>query len=235
MSDDPYVYPGSSTLKNRFDILDSADLARIEKRITRAAMRSPISPTPPLNADGYRQIHKHIFQEVYPWAGEIRTCELGKPVWFVEARNIKPLMEERFSILKNQNYLKNLGKSEFASRAAEHLCELNDIHAFREGNGRTNRVFAKQLASQAGYDLQINKIDRKAWMDASILGFNRSDFSLMKDVLEKAIQPMKGRSTTHSKTLDETLQRAKLVQQLNRSLDGQSREPDKNPTKGRGR
>ena len=188
MNSDPYVYPGTTVLKNNVGIRDPEDLEQTERLLSALSIREPFSPSQPLTPEGYQAIHRRIFREIYPWAGEFRTCELGKPAWFEEARNIKARMEGQFAALKAENGLQGLSRAEFADRAAEHICQLNDIHPFREGNGRTNRIFLQELATRAGHDLRREFIDAKAWQDASKLGFNRNDFSLMSSVIGQAIE-----------------------------------------------
>lgn len=184
---DPYVYPGTDVLQNSYDIRDARQLEEIETGITMNAMRIPLGKVE-ISPAGYCTIHRHVFQPIYPWAGEYRTCQLGKPFWFEEPKNIAARMQEQFTRINAENNLKGLKRREFAERAAEHLCELNDIHPFREGNGRTNRLFAQALAAQAGHKLHIEQIDQKAWMEASIAGFHRSDYEPMTRVIEQAFR-----------------------------------------------
>ncbi|MCB1098181.1 MAG: Fic family protein [Verrucomicrobiae bacterium] len=189
MSDeDPYAYPGTDVLKNNFGLRDAQQLDRIEQAITRLRIRESIFPPPPLTPDGYAQIHRHIFQDVYPWAGQYRTCELRKDLWFEQSHKIEPRMNEQFATLKEENFFQGLSRDEFTKKAAVHACELNDIHPFREGNGRTNRLFLEHLAEQAGHELRCDLIEPKSWIEASKRGFHRNDYSLMAEVLEDALQ-----------------------------------------------
>ena len=184
--DDPYKYPGTEVLRNRLDIRDARTLQAMEAELTAARMRGPL-PEISMTPEGYQDLHRHLFQDVYPWAGEYRTCNLRKSLWFEEATTIKARMVEQFGRLNAEGNLKGLRLREFAERAAEHLCELNDIHPFREGNGRTNRLFLQVLADQAGIRLRMTAIKREAWMEASIRGFHYGDYQPMTQVLRKAV------------------------------------------------
>ncbi|RYE61583.1 MAG: cell division protein, partial [Oxalobacteraceae bacterium] len=77
MSDDPYVYPGTRLLRNKFDIRDAAVLDLAERRYSTIRSIQKI-PTGDFDLKHLRAIHRHLFQDVYDWAGEIRTVEISK-------------------------------------------------------------------------------------------------------------------------------------------------------------
>lgn len=77
MSDDPYVWPGSDVLRNRLGIRDAADLNVTERRLVLQRAREGV-PTGHFDLAHLRAIHRHLFQDVYDWAGEIRTVEIRK-------------------------------------------------------------------------------------------------------------------------------------------------------------
>ncbi len=65
-----------------------------------------------------------------------------------------------FDALAADNYLKGLPREQFVDRLAFHFGEINSIHPFREGNGRAQCAFTRQLASDAGWSLDWSKVDR---------------------------------------------------------------------------
>jgi cell filamentation protein len=65
-------------------------------------------------------------------------------------------------LINNEDNLRGLTREQFAARAAEHMCELNTIHPFLDGNGRTQRAFLEMLAKQAGHDIDLARIDPDA-------------------------------------------------------------------------
>jgi cell filamentation protein len=83
--------------------------------------------------------------------------------------------------------LKNLSPKQFAGRAAEHISELNAIHAFREGNGRMQRAFLELLAERAGHPLDLMQITPAAWEQASVEGFQRANYGPMRQVIARAL------------------------------------------------
>lgn len=187
MDDDPYFYPGTYVLRNKENIHDPDELAEFERRA--AGRRAETLPRDlPITADGYREIHRYIFQEVYDWAGQDRTTDLYKGgSHFSRAEVVGPQMEKRFAAINAEDNLRGLTADQFAARAAEHICELNVIHPFRDGNGRTMRSFLDVLAEQAGHEIDMTRIDQSAWEVASIESFFTQDYRPMRNVIAGAL------------------------------------------------
>src|SRR2546429_6547614 len=151
--DDPYCYPGTSVLKNRLDLRSQSKLQEFEAMITAQRADEPL-PAGRLDYDHYLAIHRHLFQDVYDWAGQIRTVRMGKnESMFCYPEHIDSQMHRLFEKLAADNQLLDLDAESFASKAAQFLTELNAIHPFREGNGRTQNVFLAVLADRAGHPL----------------------------------------------------------------------------------
>lgn len=74
----PYTYPGTDTLRNRLGITDDKTLTEAERRLTQARGAEAARLTFPATADGYRALHKHLFQDLYEWAGQDRTVDTAK-------------------------------------------------------------------------------------------------------------------------------------------------------------
>lgn len=151
-ADDPYVYPGTLTLKNRFGLADAALLRIAEYAVTR--QRELDAPSFPLTSDGFKTTHKHLFGDVFPWAGQVRTVGLTHPRHespFAMSQFIEGALAKQFRGLAASGNLVGLDTAGFVAKAAQHVGELNAIHAFREGNGRTMRLHLRQLAAHAGY------------------------------------------------------------------------------------
>lgn len=107
-----------------------------------------------------RAIHGHLFQDVYPWAGETRTVEMLRPggPYFTPWAEIEPSWDALAQRVEAQNGLRGLDQGAFARQAAEVYNEVNTIHAFREGNGRSQRLWMDDLARGAGYELDWTKV-----------------------------------------------------------------------------
>ena len=114
-------------------------------------------------------IHKHIFEDLYEFAGLFRTENIAKGNFsFAEWNYIEDELNRILEELANEHYLKNLDKENLAKRLAYYMSELNVLHPFREGNGRTIREFIRQLAYKNNYILDLRKINSKELLKATI-------------------------------------------------------------------
>jgi len=172
---DPYCYPGTSVLINRLDIRDQAALDAFEADAT-AERSSHEMPQGSLDYDSYLAIHRHLFQDVYDWAGSIRTVRLAKQgSSFCYPEFIDREMQRLFSELEKQKHLRDQRPDVFAASAAHFLAELNANHPFREGNGRTQLSFLALLAEQANHPLALERLDPSAMLQAMVESFGGNE------------------------------------------------------------
>ncbi len=160
-----YFTETSDILTNKLSITDAVELAIAEYRITDAQ-------TGRLLADHsfsifdfpcLLNIHKKLFDDIYPFAGKVRTVNISKPdspVPFCYVDFILPEANRLFSELATDQYLLNLPTEDFSTKLAYYAAELNALHPFREGNGRTIRLFLVLLARNAGYLLDYSQASR---------------------------------------------------------------------------
>lgn len=188
---DPYVYPETNVLKNLRDIRDLARLSKFEtdmsqRRVAELEHR-PLQGK--FDIPHLQAIHRYIFQDVYPWAGELRTVDIARPgqFYFAFSHQIAPCLQRTFADLQAERHLKGASAEEFCHRAAHHLGELKAIHPFRDGNGRTQREFIRQLALHGGHVLNWVHVSRTQMYAASHLSFQAADNSGLEKVLLAAI------------------------------------------------
>ncbi|MBC8021461.1 MAG: Fic family protein [Methyloceanibacter sp.] len=183
---DPYCYPNSSVLKNKAGLTSRATLEEFETAMTFARSEEPL-PSGRLSATHYRAVHHHLFQDVYTWAGRDRTVRLAKgDTLFCYPEHIAAEMTRIFAWLRNHNFLEERNRAEFAAGAAHFLAELNAIHPFREGNGRTQLTFLALLANRAGHPLDLDRLDPDATLEAMIASFNGDEAPLARMIDELA-------------------------------------------------
>lgn len=186
MNDDPYVYPGTRTLKNKLGISDVDKLDYHEREIVTMRSRQKI-PVGNFDLKHLRAIHRHLFQDMYDWAGEIRTVEISKGSSQFQFRQyIETGMADVHRRITAGNYLRGLQRSEFAAKVAPIIGDVNYVHPFREGNGRTQAHYLKQLCGQAGHWLDLTKIDPAGWIEASKQA-QISNYQMMETVLSEAL------------------------------------------------
>lgn len=168
MSDPVYCYPPDFTvLKNKLNIREADVLDRFERRLVVQRFAEG-APGGEFDLAHLKAIHRHLFQDVYEWAGDIRSTELAKGgSRFLPRRFIESGIADVHQRLAAKSFLKGLDPENFAHEAGIILGDINHAHPFREGNGRTQLIYLEQLSRQAGYGLDLTKINRGAWMDAS--------------------------------------------------------------------
>lgn len=163
-------YPGTTCLINRLDICDESMLAKAEASIVLAKAsfldQHPVSGG--YDFEHYKQIHRYLFCDLYDWAGEIRKVDVSKKgTSFVPAAEIAVCAAACFEHLSGFSAI-GLSKHELAVKVADFYSTVNMLHPFREGNGRTQRIFFKQWIQHLGYTLDLTDIDTDEFMIATI-------------------------------------------------------------------
>jgi cell filamentation protein len=144
-----------------------------------AARATQPLPAGRLSYAHYRAIHRHLFGDVYAWAGKIRTVRISKETsTFCYPEHIDREMRRLFGSLAKQNYLRGLDAPTFAKNAAHFLAELNAVHPFREGNGRTQLAFLIALAVRAGHNIPLDDFNPAVVRQAFIASFGGNEKSL---------------------------------------------------------
>ena len=171
ISNSKYCYENSNVLINKLDIHNTKDLQYYEAKITAAkslGLRQQ-GITGNFDKEHYLSIHRYLFEDIYPFAGKLRQENISKGEFrFAQWEYIEQELERLLEELKEEKYLEGLDKEQLAKRLAYYLSELNVLHPFREGNGRTNREFIRQLALKNGYNLNLKKVDARKTLEASV-------------------------------------------------------------------
>jgi len=206
-----YYYEGTRVLINKLDIRDFDELANIEKNIV--ARKLAFLYLEPINGKFDKthllNIHKFLFESLYDFAGKIRDCDIakndlnGKPTIFCRPFAI----EEQLNLLLN-NMKKDLliikDRNDLIKKISHYYCELNYIHPFREGNGRTIREFIREYIEF----LSINNI-----IENSIIEYSRMDKDLF---LEGTIRAVMEDTTLLEKEFDKAI--VKIDKDKNKKL-----------------
>ena len=189
MATDPYVYPGTNVPKNLAGIEDRDRLQQFEAvstadRISELRFK-PIAGL--FDIDHLRRIHQHIFQDVYGWAGQFRTVDIRieGEFWFCRHEFIATTLVDLFDKLRGESTLRNITPQQFGERAGYYLSELNAVHPFREGNGRAQREFIRELGLNAGLDVDWRRVTAAEMRSASVAGFQKGDSQPMGNLIAK--------------------------------------------------
>jgi cell filamentation protein len=175
-----FYYP-NNVPRNRLGLDDAEALSRIERDLTTwrleeiHAGEAPEATSGQFDLTHLKAIHAHAFQDLYEWAGVTRAEPMEiegntfqaapllykgeeSKVPFLPSHQVNKALDRTFDQLRADNYLQHLPREEFADRAAKVFSDINAVHAFMEGNGRTQREFMLQLAEHAGHPLNFDVV-----------------------------------------------------------------------------
>jgi cell filamentation protein len=185
-----YTDPKSGLLRNLQDISDPDVLLFVESSaVTKRLQELYVKPIKINGIESLLLIHKQLFQDIYSWAGKERTVEISKggkqffPISHFDNafRYINSLVSQYKEIPKNK-------KQQLAEKLAEILDNVNFLHPFREGNGRTQREFIRLLAKEKGLTLNLNPPDNKDVYDRYMKGTIESDISTLTQLIFELIE-----------------------------------------------
>ncbi len=168
MSDRNYCYPPDYTvLRNKLNIRNASALEAAERELVAHRLLEPV-PAGDFDFEHLKAIHRHLFQDLYAWAGEVRTVEIVKgESRFQPRRFIAAGMADVHRRIVAAEYFRGSGTAGFAEGAGPVLGDVNHVHPFREGNGRTQLQYLKQLAEHAGHAIDLTQVDPADWLEAS--------------------------------------------------------------------
>jgi len=137
-------------------VLDQAEDFYVSSRLAEL-ISEPITGTERFTFTRMREIHRHLFQDVYGWAGTPRYVEMTKRgTDYAHPHEMNGLLRQRYGMLARHDYLRGIpDQGEFADQLAQAWAEINHAHVFREGNTRSQSVFFLQLTKSAGWDLDV--------------------------------------------------------------------------------
>jgi cell filamentation protein len=189
-----YCYPNTDILINKLNIKNDESLSKAERDITRLKLLQLFGSSVPEKYDFplFCNIHKIIFEDIYDWAGEIRRGDFlakGSSI-FCRGSLIQVNADTIFGNLVKEKYLCDLNKQVFVSRLAYYMGEINALHPFREGNGRTAREFFRQLAFHAHYLLDFSQTQKEDLLIADINAFN-GNYNDLVAILDCAVHSVK--------------------------------------------
>ena len=184
-----YCYPDSNVLKNKLNIRENKLLKTAEEEITSIKqmelLKNPIKGN--FSRAHLMNIHKFIFEDIYPFAGKIRREQISKAdTMFYPPNLIDRELDKVFAKIKEKNMLRETDEEKVFDNLAYVMAELNIIHPFREGNGRSIREFIRLMAKRMGYGLNWGNVDKEELLEASILSVD--NYKLLIGILEACVE-----------------------------------------------
>ena len=177
-----YCYEGSDVLINKLNIRDEETFYKAERLYT-SIRQSELKANPlkgNLDFNHLKAIHFYLFQDLFYWAGKTRTIAIAKKNLFCLPEHIDSYANEIFSKLKRDNYYQENDESQFIESIANLLSDINALHPFREGNGRTQREFIRYIGLLSGYDFDWSKVTEEENIVASFESVNGDNDKLKK-------------------------------------------------------
>ena len=189
-SDNKYCYSNTKVLINKLNIRDMLTLHEAEREyaMIRYSELQLMGVTGKFYLKHLQAIHKYLFQDLYEWAGELRTVDIAKGNIFCMSQYIVPQFNEVYKQLKKDKLLSSIQeRNEMVTKLAYYLSEINVIHPFREGNGRAQRLFCEQLCYGNGrFYLDFSKLEENEMIIASIASFKK-EYDLMEIAINKCL------------------------------------------------
>jgi len=183
-----YCYEDSDVLINKLNIRDEKIFYKAE-RLYSSIRQSELNASPlkgDLDFNHLKAIHRYLFQDLFYWAGKVRTVAIAKASMFCLPQYIEGYATDIFSKLKKENYYKNYSKEAFVEAITNLLGDINALHPFREGNGRTQREFIRYIGLLNGYGFDWSLVSSEENIIASYESVN-GDNTKLKAIITKII------------------------------------------------
>lgn len=167
------------------------ELEEAERELTSlAASEIEFSP-PPYHLAYLQSLHRHLFQDLYGWAGEIRTVDIAKDdTRFCIVSRIEAEAKKVFDRLARQDWLEHCERAELVIAVAEYYGDINMLHPFREGNGRVQRLMFEHLIINAGYQISWWEVEPEDWKQGNIDAV-ACDYGRLETIFDRCIgQPI---------------------------------------------
>lgn len=189
MSDRIYCYPHTNVLKNKLNIRDADKFLNAEIRFTSNRLfglqKCPESGS--FDLKHLQCIHRRIFQDLFDWAGKIRSVDIAKGSLFCPSWNIQGYAQDVFRDFYSSCMTAKDDKQQFVKTLAAHYADLNALHPFREGNGRSQREFTRELCMECGYIFDLTQTKHHEMLNASILSLDAGDNTGLEQIFNCAV------------------------------------------------
>jgi cell filamentation protein len=187
-----YTDPKTGILRNLAGVTDADGLLFFESAaVIKRSNELETHPIAIQNAETLFEIHRYLFQDVYHWAGQKRIVEIskqGKPFFFFL------YFDKGFAfintLISEYRKIDPIDKQKISESLAVLLDNINYLHPFREGNGRTQREFIRVLALGNGYSLNLNPPDNLDIYERYMSGTIDGDIEKLKTLILELMQKM---------------------------------------------
>ncbi len=185
-----YTDPKSGLLRNLHNISDPDVLHFVESgAVTKRLHELYINPIGIKGIESLFEIHKLLFQDIYTWAGNKRKVEISKDgKQFFPRTHFDNAFRHIDSLISDYRNIPNSEKKQLSRKLAEILDNINYLHPFREGNGRSQREFLRLLALEKGLSLNLNPPDNRSVYERYMKGTIESDLTTLTELIFELIE-----------------------------------------------
>lgn len=186
---DPYINPETGILRNLVRATTYPELRKIEGDIVTLSEISLSNIPHTIDLVELQKIHKNLFSKIYDWAGELRKVNIrkGSKEYFLDYIFLENGAKFVFEELSKEKCLQGLNREDFVKRLAYFYEQINFIHPFREGNGRTQRIFWQRVANEAGYRIDWSKAVGEELNKASLIGRVKNNLEPLEIMFNKIV------------------------------------------------
>lgn len=185
-----YLMPGTDVLRTVAELTNPVAVALFERMVSADAettLRRDSDRPRSLDLAHLSNIHEQLFADVYPFGGQLRYVDMGKPGQtgepFLHHRWIETYTAAVTEQLRAQdNLVTQRDPGQWADRAAYHWAAALHAHPFREGNGRSARIWVEDLAAAAGHDLDWTRSSPERNVHVAVAAGN-GDYEPMRALL----------------------------------------------------
>jgi cell filamentation protein len=187
--DHTYIDPKTGILRNLQSITDSEVLLFVESgAVTKRLRELHAKPLKIKGIESLFEIHRHLFQDIYIWAGKERVVEISKDgKQFFPTTHFNNAYKYIDTLISDSRKVNKNDKRQLAEKLAEILDNVNYLHPFREGNGRAQREFIRLLALEMGFILNLNPPDNKDVYEKYMSGTIESNVKTLTELIYELI------------------------------------------------
>ena len=184
-----YTDPKTGLLRNLQGISDHDILLFVESgAVTKRLHELYENPIKIKGIESLFEIHRHLFQDIYVWAGKKRIVEISKDSkQFFPTSHFENALRYIDQLITGFRKIPKENRRSLAEKLAEILDNVNYLHPFREGNGRAQREFLRLLSLEKGLTLNLNPPDNNSVYERYMKGTIESDLTILTELILELI------------------------------------------------
>lgn len=183
-----FIDQEKGVLRNKAGLDDKNEIEKLEAFFVEKTLKNGLSEaSKQISVSGLKSMHQEMFGDLYDWAGEFRDYTTGRGLPFCRPEYIETELNKIYRQV-NQLIKPNMAREKFSHIAATFIGDLNAIHPFVDGNGRTQRETLRLLAEKANQKINHTTLNQQEWYKAAEVSHIAADYRLFESIIDKATQ-----------------------------------------------